>query len=506
MTDRTDTPPGKDLGWQTRVFDSLSYPAIILKPDKTLVCANKKFYDFYDLTPEDIEGKECYSRFLYRGTPCTSKECSINRVLESKEKYVFTIRHQNLWQERIFSPIFDDSGNVEYILATIRDISRVKALEKKLTGFRDYISQVIHSSASAIVAADWQGNIELMNDVAKDLFKINGHEKTISHTKELYPPGKAKEIMKMLRDESIGGKGKLIIPRLDIVDSYNQLIPVEMSAAIIYDEDGNEAATMAIYNSLEEKIEVEEKLKEAQKKLAQSEKMASVGKLAAGVAHEINNPLTGILFYGSLLKDRQDLPDDVKEDLDYILEDANRCKDIVRSLLVYSRHTDSEKSVVFLNEVVEKSLKLTRDQKIFRNITLNKQFSKDPLPVKADSNKLSQVIINLVINAVDAMQGSGTLTLRTYPDTIEKKALLEVKDTGEGIPHENLSKIFDPFFTTKEVGKSTGLGLSIVYGIIEEHGGDIFVKNTGAKGTTFIVELPLCQSDISEGFLCKLTQ
>jgi signal transduction histidine kinase len=111
--------------------------------------------------------------------------------------------------------------------------------------------------------------------------------------------------------------------------------------------------------------------------------------------------------------------------------------------------------------------------------------------INADTNKLNQVIINLIINAADAMKGSGKITLNTYRDKLHKKVFLEVKDTGEGIPRENLSKIFDPFFTTKEVGKSTGLGLSIVYGIIEEHGGKISVKKTGGKGTTFVLEFPL---------------
>jgi signal transduction histidine kinase len=173
------------------------------------------------------------------------------------------------------------------------------------------------------------------------------------------------------------------------------------------------------------------------------------------------------------------------------VEDANRCKNIVKSLLVYSRSTDSNKRIIQINEIVEQSLKLIRDQKKFRNIEIRRYLSEEMMLINADTNKLNQVIINLVMNAADAMHGTGKITLHTYKDKPNKKVFLEVKDTGEGIPRENLSKIFDPFFTTKEVGKSTGLGLSIVYGIIEEHGGRISVKETGTKGTTFIIEFPL---------------
>jgi two-component system, NtrC family, sensor kinase len=484
----------EELFWRVRIFDSLSYPSVIVTPEKTVIGANKKFYETYGLTPEDIVGKKCFHSFLYKDTPCKSDDCPISRVISNKEAHTYTLKRQYKWEERVFSPIFDDNQEVAFVLSSIRDITRTKSLENQLIGVKEFITRVIYASASAIVAADRSGKIELMNSVAKELFgAYNGGEGAITHTEQLYPPGKAKEIMKMLRDEKIGGKGKLIIPRTTIVNAKGVEIEVEMSAAIIYDEHGNESATMAIYNDLKDKIKVERQLKLTQKQLAQSEKMASLGQLAAGVAHEINNPLTGVLFYASLLLERTDLDEDAKQDLNYIVEDANRCKNIVKSLLVYSRSTDSNKRIVPINDIVEQSLKLIRDQKKFRNIQIRKYLSQEMMLINADTSKLNQVIINLVINAVDAMKGNGRITLHTYKDRPHKKVFLEVKDTGEGIPRENLSKIFDPFFTTKEVGKSTGLGLSIVYGIIEEHGGRISVKETGSKGTTFILEFPLYQ-------------
>jgi len=219
--------------------------------------------------------------------------------------------------------------------------------------------------------------------------------------------------------------------------------------------------------------------------------MASLGQLAAGVAHEINNPLTGVLFYASLIQERTDLDEKIHEDLSYIVEDANRCKEIVKSLLVYSRTAGTKKAIVQFNDIVEQSLNLIRDQKKFRNIKIKRALSPEMMLIHADKSKLNQVIINLVMNAADAMKNAGTITLSSYKMEAIKKVFLEIKDTGNGILHKDLRRIFDPFFTTKEVGKSTGLGLSIVYGIIQEHDAKISVKKTGAKGTTFIIEFPL---------------
>ena len=493
-----------EMYWRIRVFDSLSYPSVIISSDKTLVGANKKFYESFNLSFKEIFGKKCYHTFLFKDTPCNSDQCTISKVIKDKKSHSFRLKHHFRWEERVFSPIFDENGDVAYVIGSMRDISQTKSLESQLHGVKEFITRVIHSSASAIIAADRQGNINLMNSVAKELFgDYNGDEGKIKHTEQLYPPGKAKEIMRMLRDEKIGGKGKLLIPRTTIVNSRGEEIKVEISAAIIYDEKGNESATMAIYNDLKDKIKVEKELKIAQKQLTKSEKMASLGQLAAGVAHEINNPLTGVLFYASLLLERKEIDESMREDLGYILEDSNRCKEIVKSLLVYSRSTGTKKNIIQLNDIIEQSLTLIRDQKKFRNIKIQKYLSEEMMLINADTGKLNQVLINLVINAADAMEGVGKISLSSYKDKIVKKIFLEVKDTGNGIPHEDLSKIFDPFFTTKEVGKSTGLGLSIVYGIVEEHGGKISVKKTGSKGTTFIVEFPMYEASGEGPFLCK---
>ena len=311
------------------------------------------------------------------------------------------------------------------------------------------------------------------------------------NAESFYPPGKAKEALKHLKSEDYGGKGKLSAARVDVINAQGETVPVEMTGAIIY--DGEEVATTGIFYDLREKISGEKKLKEALIQINRSEKMASLGQLAAGIAHEINNPLTGILLYANLALERLDMADPLRKYLETVLGDADRCKDIVKHLLAYSRQQSPVKETFQVNSLIEESLNLIRDQKRFLNIKIVREMSDDMLLIRADKNQLSQVVINLVMNAIDAMDRKGTLTFRTIFSKSNEKVYIEISDTGCGIPEENLSKVFDPFFTTKEIERGTGLGLSTSYGIVQENGGNISIKETSPMGTTFLIELPLYQ-------------
>ena len=177
-----------------------------------------------------------------------------------------------------------------------------------------------------------------------------------------------------------------------------------------------------------------------------------------------------------------------------VIEDVNRCRDIVKNLLAYSHQSSPLKDIVQLNTVIDQSLALIRDPKVFGNIKIVTEMSADMMLVHVDRNQICQVVINLVMNAVSSMAGSGRLIFRTYRDKARQKAFLEIKDSGSGISGKHLPRIFDPFFTTKQPGQGTGLGLSTVYGLIKKNKGQIEVKQTSEKGTTFRVELPLYQS------------
>ncbi len=485
----------EEMDWRIRVFDSLSFPTLILKPNKVVRGANEVFFDTFG--PEkDIIGKTCHEIFYGSTEPCGPEACPFSAVMEDKKGHSILKRlvekdGREKWEERVFSPILHDNGEIAYIMESVRDVTRIKSLERRLSGMEEFLERVVQSSASAIVAADLTGRILVMNKAAEELFGYSMAEACQRLTiEQFYPHGTAREIMKKIRDEDHGGKGKLPSTKVTIVNSEGEEIPVEMTAAIIY-ANGEEIATAGIYNDLRERIEIERRLKEAQVQLAQSEKMASLGQLAAGVAHEINNPLGGILLYSNLAIEELEEGHPIREDLQYVVEDANRCKEIVKDLLAYSRQTNPCRGVSQFNELVENSLSLIRDQTLFRNIQVVKEMSDGMMLIHADRNQLTQVIINIVMNAVAAMDGKGTLTFRTYRNKPARKVYLEISDTGCGILEKDLPRIFDPFFTTKEPGKGTGLGLSTAYGIIKENGGEISVKTTSPQGTTFLVELPL---------------
>jgi two-component system NtrC family sensor kinase len=495
-----------EVEWRLRLFDSLSFPTLVLQPDRTIIAANKKFHERNKTLRDDILGRTCQELFSkdknLKHLACHGSDCPLHKVLrtgisQSVVQKNISKSGEQIWEERVFSPIFGDDDKVKYIVESLRDITEIKDLEKKYSDVRQLIDKVVQSSVSAIIAADRKGEIILMNSAAEDLFGYSVIDANNVNIEDFYPPGVARDIMSKLRDADFGDKGKLPSTQFNILTKSNEEIPVELTATILY-EEGKEAATAAIFNDLREKQAVQKKLEEAESQLFQSEKLASLGRLAAGVAHEINNPLTSILLYGNLMREKLEKEHPLANNLDYILEDAERCQEIVKNLLAYSRQTRPTKDVFYLNNLVGESLRLIRDQKLFLNVNIIKELDDYQILVNADKNQLCQVLINLIINAFDAMEGRGTLTLKTYRDKKAGKAFIEVCDTGSGIPQEHLTKIFDPFFTTKEVGKGTGLGLSMAYGIMKENHGKISIQKTGPEGTTIVLEFP--EESISDEF------
>ena len=486
--------------WRTRIFDTIPFPALILSTEKIIISANNAFLKKKNTDLDRVVGKTCHHVFYQMDIPCSAAICPFSKVIAEKKVHSTFRRmepegNEEVWVDRMFSPILDENGNVKFIMECVRDVTRMISLEKRSIHMRQFLDKVIQSSHNAIVAADMKGNILLMNQAAEDLFGFSMEEAIQTKNAEsLYPLGKAKEIMKNLKSERFGGKGKLFASRVDIINAQSEIVPAEVAGAIIY-EGEEEVATTGIFYDLRGKIAAEKKLNEVLIQVAQSEKMASLGQLAAGVAHEINNPLTGILLYSNLALERLDEKDLVRKYLESVLDDTGRCRDIVKSLLAYSRQDNPTKEIFQVDSLVEYSLNLMRDQELFSNIKLVKEMSGDMILIHADKNQLSQVMINLIMNAIDAMERKGSLTFRTYRNKPDKKAYIEVSDTGCGIPEDSLSKVFDPFFTTKETGKGTGLGLSTSYGIVEENGGHISIKEMSSKGTTFLIELPLYVPD-----------
>ena len=247
------------------------------------------------------------------------------------------------------------------------------------------------------------------------------------------------------------------------------------------------------YNSMANSLrERDEQLKEfTRKKFMESERLALIGQLAANVAHELNNPLQGIVTYSHLLLERNSLDDPTKQFLQKIVVQANRSRDIIRGLLDFSRQRKPDKTLCNINTLINESLSFFENQALMHNIQSITQLDNDLPSIVIDPSQVQRVFINMIVNAAEAMNGNGQLSISTKRDLARGCIEITFSDTGTGISEENLEKIFDPFFTTKETGHGVGLGLAISYGIIKEHGGTVSVESEVGKGTTFIIRLPI---------------
>jgi len=228
-----------------------------------------------------------------------------------------------------------------------------------------------------------------------------------------------------------------------------------------------------------------------QKSLMQQEKLMSIGRLSAGIAHEINNPLTTIMTSSMLLQEDLDPDDDMYAELETISKESLRCRKIVQSLLDFARQTKPMKKLLNLNDVITDSLYLIRKQAKFHDITINTALSEGLPQTYIDKDQIQQTLINLTLNAIEATESGGLVTFTTEYYHSGDMIHVKVSDTGKGISKDNLNKIFDPFFTTNDSG--TGLGLAITHGIIEQHGGEIQVDSIMGEGTTFTIMLPVKQ-------------
>jgi PAS domain S-box-containing protein len=279
------------------------------------------------------------------------------------------------------------------------------------------------------------------------------------------------------------GKSTSIL-ELEAIHKDGHVIPVEIHSSLVRDEKGEPVEIVGVARDITQRKKMEEQL-------IMQDRLASIGQLTSGVAREINNPLTSIVGFSSLLLKRE-LPEDVKQDVASINEEAKRIAYIVKNLLTFARKQPQEKQPMNINECILKVLELRDYEQRVNNIQVNTHFAPTLPQIMGNDSQLLQVFFNVVINAEYFMlqaHKKGSLTVRT--EKVENTVRASFADDGPGIPREDLRQLFSPFFTTKEAGKGTGLSLSISLGIITEHGGRIWAESEPGKGTTFIIELPI---------------
>ncbi len=271
----------------------------------------------------------------------------------------------------------------------------------------------------------------------------------------------------------------------ELIKSFNQMIDSLQNVTEGY---------VNLTKTLEQKVqEKTNELEKAMEQLIQNEKLSALGRLAAGIAHEINNPLTAILINGHLIKEKVKGDTKLSEKLDMIIDETQRCAKIVSGLLEFSRQTPPEMKLISINEVINKTLILFESVFLANNVKVEISLDKNLSQIMADESKIKQVLTNILLNALDAMPNGGILKIYSQLSLDNKFVEIEIEDSGIGIPEENLDRIFDPFFTTKK-SKGTGLGLSISYGIIQQHNGSIEVNSEVNKGTKVKIKLPILEN------------
>ncbi len=376
-----------------------------------------------------------------------------------------------------------------YYLLYLIDITTRKKLEAKLRRRNTFFHNLIESSVDGIIASDMKGNLIIFNQSAQALLGYDNEEKFKLHVTGLYQDGLAKQILRRMRSNEYGGKGKLKHQELIVKHKNNYDIPVNFSGGIIYDND-KEIATFGIFTDLRAMLQIEEDLEQTHNMLMQSEKMAGLGRLAAGVAHEINNPMSGIMLYSNLIKEELGDEHQVNDDLQTIINEAERCKVIVADLLEFSHQTSYEMALIDCNDVIRKTLSVVQNQPLFHNIEINLRLEDDLAPIFGNSIRLNQVILNIVVNAAQAMEGRGRLNITSRTRANHDINEIIIADDGPGVEAEFIDQIFEPFFTTKATGEGTGLGLSVSYAIVKEHKGSIRVSSELNEGTTFTLRFP----------------
>jgi len=363
--------------------------------------------------------------------------------------------------------------------------------EKALRGPEEKLHLIFDSIAEGITVTNLDGTIVQLNEAMVGMHGYDSKQELIGRNIfELIAEidyARAKENLKRaLEAEYIKDLGYIFLTK------DGRKFDVELSATVLRDASSEPIGFIFISEDVTERKRVEEQL-------LITDRLASIGELASGIAHELNNPLTSVIGFSQLLLGK-DIPDDIREDIKVIYSEAWRAAEVMKNLLIFARRHAPVKQLVNINSVIEKVLTVRAYEQRVENIQVITHLAPDLPETMADYFQLQQVFLNLIINAEHFMLEAhkrGTLTITTQRIGSTIKA--SFTDDGPGIAKENLGHLFDPFFTTKEVGKGTGLGLSICHGIITEHSGRVYAESESGKGATFVVELPIPADINSKG-------
>lgn len=384
------------------------------------------------------------------------------------------------------------------------DQTQITHMEKRIKEAHDFLENVIRSSPNAIIGASMFGEVMTWNKGAEETLGYTAEEVVGKiDVRQLYQEDEAYVVMKAMRNDEHGGPGKLRSYPMTFMRKDGEPVEGNLSASIIYEGNGKELASVGYFVDLGERLKMERKLNRTQEQLLQSEKLAAMGRLTSQLAHELNNPLYGIMNTLELMKTEIPPTNKRRRLLEMALSECMRLTDMLRKMLSFSKPDQEQRCSVDMNTILDEILLLHEKQLREVDIKIEAELTEGLPPVMASKNQLRQVFLNLVSNAKDAMPEGGTLRVVTSGNGKQIKVL--VSDEGMGIKPDHLDKIFDTFFTTKvDSERGVGLGLSVCFGFIKDHGGDIKVESELGVGTTFTIVLP--SGDAENAVACPVEE
>lgn len=477
------------------IIKSMLDTLIVTNPDATIKTVNQATLNLLGYLEADLIGKPVGILFAAADTKAFYKEAWIDNLL--KNGSIQNIEENYLAKNGDRIPVLlsgavmkNEKGEVQGIVYVALDITERKRAEERLRQSEERYRTLVETAPDVIASISINDETILSLNPAFD--KLTGlmREEWLGRPQsELIHPDDLAHAQQLNMTMARGITPESFELRLRHADGH--YIPFEFTAAPIFDH-GRVIAIFSIGRDITERKRTEQEKDALSRQLMQSEKMAAVGQLAGGVAHEINNPLGVILGFSQSIIRRVKEDDPLYMPLSSIEREAKRCKNLVQDLLTFSRVGKTEKERCNINEVINSALTLVEAQTKVRSVELVREFGEGLPEALVSRNQLQQVIINLSNNAIDAITHNGTLTIRTRlvqrngADYIQ----IEVQDNGNGIPKDIQNKIFEPFFTTKEVGKGTGLGLSLVYEIVQKHQGIMELESAPGQGALFRILLP----------------
>jgi PAS domain S-box-containing protein len=402
-----------------------------------------------------------------------------------RDELALSISGENRILELETAPMVDERERQVGWLAVLHDVTERKQAQEQYRLIAEYSADIIYKLTIK------EEKFTYVSPSAERLLGYTDKEAlALKLSDVLTPESYEKQRNELFKDLQAGKPFSTL--QLEVIHKDGRIIPFEVHASLVYNDKGEPVEIVGVARDITERKRMEEQL-------IMQDRLASIGQLTSGLAHELNNPLTSVISFSSLLL-KQQFAEETKQDLKIIHDEAQRISAIVKNLMAFARKQPEEKQPTDINECIQKVLEMRAYEQKVSNITTNVHFAPDLPRINGNISQLQQVFFNIVINAEFFMlesHGKGTLTITTEKAGEAVRALFA--DDGPGISGENTRRLFTPFFTTKEVGKGTGLSLSICLGIITEHGGRIWAESEPDRGATFVVELPAYDSPVKYG-------